>query len=108
MTFSKEDNAAWESSEVMSELEKFADEILNPSPEPYLPVEEESWEDEEEQKVDEKVELSDDVEEDLCLANDLIDNLKKIAEQLADKSNIKAAYRVERTIQELKDLLEEK
>lgn len=107
MTFSKEDNAAWENSEVMKELEKFADEILNPSPEPYLPIEEEkTWEEEEEPIV----ELSNDkeMEEDMCLANELISNLKKLAEQLADNHNIKSAYRVERTIQELKDMLEGK
>ena len=55
MTFSKEDKAAWDSSEVMRELEKLAEDVLKGTPdEAHLPImegEEESsedttWEDE--------------------------------------------------------------
>jgi len=114
MTFSREDRAIWEKSEVMQELEKFADDVLNPSAEAYQPIttdenkwEEEDWSDEK-KLVDAADELLDNsFEKEMIVANNnrLIYGLEKIAEQLADLSNIKAAYRVERTIQELKALL---
>jgi hypothetical protein len=118
MTFSKEDQAAWENSEVMRELEKLADDVLNPSPEAYQPIsiDEKSWE--EEDWVDEK-KLTDaasellgnenSFEEELKSAynNRLCLQLEKIAEWLEDKNNIKAAYKVERSIQKIKALLQE-
>lgn len=119
MTFSREDRAVWEKSEVMQELEKLADEVLSPPAEAYQPIateEEKSWEDEdwsdEEKLADaatEMLENDDSFEKELRVAynNRLLSRLEKIAEQLADQSNIKAAYRVERTIQELKALLRE-
>lgn len=120
MTFSKEDRAAWENSEIMQEFEKLAEDVLNPPAEAYQPIpekEEKAWEEEDwsdEQKlVDAAEELSnqddDSFEKELRVAYNerLLSRLEKIAEQLADKSNIKAAYRVERTIQELKTLMRE-
>lgn len=120
MTFSKEDRAAWENSEIMQEFEKLAEDVLNPPAEAYQPIpekEEKVWEEEDwsdEQKlVDTAEELSnqddDSFEKELRVAYNerLLSRLEKIAEQLADKSNIKAAYRVERTIQELKTLMRE-
>lgn len=117
MTFSKEDRAAWEDSKIMKELEKFADEILHPSNKAYEPIEEvrKDWEEEnltdEEKLVDAAEQLlkENSFEEELRIAynNQLIYKLEKLAEDLADKSNTKAAYRIERTIQELKALMRE-
>lgn len=120
MTFSKEDRAAWENSTIMQEFEKFADDVLNPPAEAYQPIaiegqktwEEEDWSDEQ-KLIDAADELlgkgNDSFEEELHIAYNkkLLYRLEKLAEQLADKSNIKAAYRVERTVQELKTLLRE-
>jgi hypothetical protein len=119
MTFSKEDQAAWENSEVMREFEKFADDVLNPTAEAYQPIategktwEEEDWSDEK-KLIDAADELlgKDDssFEEELHVAYNkkLIYGLEKLAEELVSKSNIKAAYRVERTAQKLKALLRE-
>lgn len=116
MTFSKEDRAAWNDSEVMQELEKLAD-LMDPPTEAYQPVEvnPDSWEDEnwsdEEKLVDAADELinPNSFEKEMRIAynNRLIFKLEKIAEHLADKSNIKAAYRVETAIQKLRVLLRE-
>jgi hypothetical protein len=133
MVFSKEDNSAWESSEVMRELEKMAEEVLQGTPpEAYEPIPEESWEEESEEETE-----SEELRECECapdaptiydgkvcavcggerkkeegLAEEmqaaygyaLIGKLEKLASQLAEASKIKAAYRIERTIEELKDL----
>jgi hypothetical protein len=119
MTFSKEDRAAWDNSEIMQEFEKFADDVLNPPLESYQPIsieghktwEEEDWSDEQKlvDAADELLSADDSFEEEMCVAQNkrLLYRLEKLAEQLADKSNIKAAYRVERTVQELKALLRE-
>jgi len=120
MTFSKEDQAAWENSEIMQEFERFADDVLNPPAEAYQPIsiegqktwEEEDWSDEKKliDAADELLNANDNsFEEELCVAYNkkLLYGLEKLAEQLADKSNIKAAYRVERAVQELKALLRE-
>jgi hypothetical protein len=115
MTFSREDHAAWENSEIMQELEKLADDVLNPPAEPYQPIEQ-AWEDEDddEQKLidaaDALLNEDDDAfEREMRVAHNerLISRLEKLAEWLADKQNKKAAYRVERTVQELKALLRE-
>jgi len=61
MTFSKEDKAAWLNSEVMQELEKLGESVLNgPPPEAFEPLENvaaaETWEDEDlEEKITEAV-----------------------------------------------------
>ncbi len=102
----------------MQEFEKLADEVLSPSAEPYQPIEtkeEKSWEEEnlsDEQKLidaaDELLNEDDDsFEKEMHIAyhQRLISGLEKLAEQLADQSKIKAAYRVERAVQELKALL---
>lgn len=118
MTFSKEDLAAWENSEVMQEFAKLAGDLLNPSPEPYQPIviDEKSWEEEdwanEKKLVDAAGELLGDnstFEEELKSAynNRLCFQLRKIAEWLEDKNNIKAAYKVERAIQNIQTLLQE-
>lgn len=119
MTFSKEDMAAWENSEVMRELEKIAEDVFSPSAEVYQPIkEDQSWEEEDwsdEQKITDAAsellnELDDNtIYDELREANNirLLYKLEKIGEELVDKSNIKAAYRVERSIQEIKALLRE-
>ena len=118
MTFSKEDRVVWERSEVMQELEKLADDVLNPSAEAYQPIvmgEQKAWEEEDWSDEDRLVDAADKLlnedsfEKELHVAYNerLISRLEKLAEQLADQSNIKAAYRVERTVQELKALLRE-
>lgn len=127
MTFSKEDKAAWQASEIMAELEKMAmnGEIDLPD-EAFLPVgeeedsDEEEWEDEElaKQLGTAADELSGDEEdEDVIneeeaellesLNSNLFDQISKISCELADKSNIKGAYKVERALQSIKTLLED-
>jgi hypothetical protein len=117
MTFSKEDKAAWLDSEVMRELEKFGKDVLNgPPPEAFRPLERkaEAWEDEDlEGKLAEAVEEFEkpvaSVEEEFVAAynRSLLKNIEKVAHRLSDKANIKAAYRVERSLKELKVLLRE-
>jgi len=116
MTFSKEDKAAWLDSEVMRELEKFGGDILNgPLPEAFQPLEKEAeaWEDEDlESKLVEAVEEFEkpaSVEEEFVIAHNksLLTNIEKVAHRLSDEANIKAAYRVERSLKELKTLLRE-
>jgi len=131
MTFSKEDKLAWESSEVMRELEKMADEVLQGPPlEAYEPISEETWEEEGETAESEelpececapgtptmydgkvcavcggaKKESTFGEEMQEAYSQALINGLEKIATNLAENSKIKAAYRVEQTIEELKDL----
>jgi hypothetical protein len=74
MAFSKEDKSAWESSEVMRELEKYAEEVLNgPPPEAFQPIktakdpgknlwEEEAWEEEMQEKEMHEKEMHEGVE----------------------------------------------
>jgi len=129
MSFSKEDTAAWKDSEVMRELEKLAidTDLLETEEEP-------SWEDEsDEEKLTDAVEEFSGPEEELqettselpetepketsdedlvteLLATynkNLLYNIEKLSHILADKTNIKAAYKVERTIQNIKALLED-
>jgi len=127
MTFSKEDNAAWGNSEIMQEFEKIALEadVLNgPPEEAFKPIEteekvEETWEDEndeekllsaieelgiseEEGEEDEEGDLKEELM-DLYTA-DLLTNLQKLAHELAANSKMNAAYTVERTIMEIKNL----
>lgn len=128
MAFSKEDNMAWENSEVMRELEKIADEVFEGTPiEAYEPIGEEAWEEEEVLEGPEKCECEPGTatlydgkvcalcggiknekpfEEEIQAAYSqaLIVGLEKIANNFAENSKIQAAYRVEQTISELKDL----
>jgi hypothetical protein len=110
MTFSREDRAAWENSEIMKELEKYAEDVLVPE-EPEESWEEEDWEDPEEEElidaVDEFNEPS--LEEELSIAHHkmLLVKLNRLAEHYADESNIKVAYRIERAVQNIKALLRE-
>lgn len=113
MTFSKEDKSAWSNSEVMLELEKLAKEndlLSEPSKELYEPIEIEDndkWEDED--LEDFKKALSDfeepSFEKELHIAYDkkLFSTLEKIASDFANKSNIKVAYRIESTLNKLKN-----
>jgi len=127
MSFSKEDKAAWLDSEVMKELEKVAqkDNVLEgPPPEAFEPLplekeakvtkeeEEKFWEEEEPMKrFDEALEQFEKptLVAELKTAYDkmLIENLEKIANELADGKNVKAAYRVEMALHELEDLFKE-
>lgn len=130
MTFSKEDKAAWQNSEVMRELEKIAAMGgLEVSEEAFEPIEEEEWEDEddteklvdavekfqegsegpgEELEVGEKTETEDPVDELLAAhQRNLIDAIEKLSWRLADRSRTVAAYKVERALQNIKALAEE-
>jgi len=90
----------------MNELEKSVALILKKYAD--LEVDEEVWEDEEE----EFKELAQDIvteEEDplddifASYRDDVIKNLTHIAEAMADARNIRVAYRIERTIQKLRE-----
>ena len=117
MAFSNEDKAAWLDSEVMVELEKFADEVLSgPPKEAFKPLEtgEENWEEERfEDALEEFEKPSAEVLEENSLPKDLrvayniaiINGLQKLASSFAEKSNIKVAYRIEQTVCELKDCI---
>lgn len=125
MTFSKEDKAAWMDSEVMRELEKIAMEGgLEVSEEAFQPIEEEAlWEEEDDTgKLIDAVEefqgageesetdlLTEDPVDKLLAAHqgNLVDAIQKLSWQLADKSKIKAAYKIERALQNIKALMEE-
>lgn len=110
MGFSNEDKAAWLDSEVMIELEKFADDVLS------KPSDEEGWEEENFEEALEEFEkptpelLEDidngDISKELHAAYNIaiINNLQKLASSFAKQSNIKVAYRIEQTVYELKDL----
>lgn len=130
MVFSKEDNQAWESSEVMRELEKMAAEVLEgPSIEAYEPIEEQLWEEETAVEPEELSECEcapgtptmydgkicavcgrkkkeEGFEEEMHSAYGqiLINNLEKMASNFAENSKIKVAYRIEQAIAELKEL----
>lgn len=113
MGFSNEDKAAWLDSEIMVELEKFADDVLSkPDASDEEKWEEEDFEDaleEFEKPASEVLEKVDegDISKDLHVAYNIaiINNLQKLASFFAEKSNIKTAYRIEQTICELKDCL---
>ena len=118
MGFSKEDKAAWLNSEVMVELEKFADDIFGgPPEEAFKPLEEKEWEDEDFEDALEEFEkpgpeVLKEIEEnnmtkDLRAAYNIavLNNLQKLASIFAKKSNIKTAYRIEQTVCELNDYL---
>ena len=125
MTFSKEDTAAWMNSEVMQELEKIAAVGgLDVSEEAFQPIEEETlWEEEDDteklvdaveefqkgdEESDEDVATKDPVDELLAAhQKNLVGAIEKLSWQLADKSKIKAAYKVERVLQNIKALMEE-
>lgn len=130
MVFSKEDNRAWESSEVMRELEKMAAEVLEgPSIEAYEPIEEQLWEEETSAEPEElpececapgtptmydgkicavcgrkKKEGKFEEEMHSAYGQTLINNLEKMASSFAENSKIKVAYRIEQAIAELKEL----
>lgn len=125
MSFAKEDKAAWLSSEIMQEFEKIAREqgvLDGPPPEAFLPIgkeaqpeeeEDPGWEDESQGDFEDALEEfesdANDLQSEFHLAynENLFSNLEKLAHQLAEKSNIKAAYRVEQTLFKLKDILKE-
>jgi len=128
MTFSKEDRAAWQNSEVMRELEKIAAMGgLEVSEEAFQPIEEEEWEDEDDtEKLVDAVEQfqegsegpggelgedapTEDPVDELLAAHqkNLIDAIEKLSWQLADRSRIIAAYKIERVLQNIKVLAEE-
>ena len=102
MTFSKEDKAAWNDSEVMREFEKYAEELIKDEPE----KDEDSWEEEEESFV-KSLESFEDVKsfkDELKEAYDvtLISNIEKIANKVSSE---KATYKIEMVIHKLKELL---
>jgi len=126
MTFSKEDKAAWNDSEIMQHLEKIAkrDNILNgPPKEAFQPIvaedqkedEEENekiWEEEEinpesKERTDEMV-RDEDLKKELekVYSNNLIKKLNKISGLLASNSQIQTAYRIERALNKIKEILE--
>lgn len=115
MSFSNEDKAAWLSSEIMKELEKYANDVLNgPPEEAFKPIktDENSWEEEDfEDALEEFEKPNSEVLEDLDIKKELlaaynisiINNLQKIASSFAEKSNIRTAYIIEQSVCELKD-----
>ncbi len=123
MSFSKEDLAAWNDSEVMKELEKLAkdgefDELFDDNFKPVkFDEEEDSWEDETEELIEATEEfLNEKDENDIILENkekeeleesvaSLISGLTKISYDLADNNCKNEAYMVEKTIDDLKILL---
>ena len=123
MTFSKEDKAAWNDSEIMQHLEKIAkrDNILNgPPKEAFQPIvaedqkedEEEIWEEEEinpesKERTDEMI-RDEDLKKELekVYSNNLIKKLNKISGLLASNSQIQTAYRIERALNKIKEILE--
>jgi hypothetical protein len=124
MTFSKEDKAAWMNSEVMHELEKIAlAGGLEVSEEAFQPIEEEEWEDEDDtekfvdavekfqegdEKLGEDAPTKDPIDELLAAHQKILtDAIEKLSWQLADRSRVEAAYKVERALQNIKALMEE-
>ena len=114
MTFSKEDKAAWLNSEVMRELEKLGEEVLSgPPAEAYQPIgeiEDKGWEDEspEDRLANAAEEFNEpSLKEELVIAynKSLLNGIEKVAHRLSDMANIKAAYRVEQSLKEIKALL---
>jgi hypothetical protein len=107
----------------MQEFEKIAREqdVLNgPPPEAFQPIgenkkEDESWEDEgdmgrfKEALNEFESEKPNDLKTELRMAynNNLFSSLEKLANQLIEESNIKAAYEVEQTIEKLKEIFKE-
>jgi len=122
MTFSKEDKSAWQASEIMQELEIIArNNGIDIPEEAYKPLldkeaEEKTWEEEDEnvEKLTDAVDKFEDEDKEdeekkeifSSYNKELLDNIEKISYQLADKSSIKAAYRIERVLQNIKVLLE--
>lgn len=110
MSFSKEDHAAWENCEVMMELEKYANELLEVEKE-----DEKTWEDENNIEEERLKEVATDILEEqgpldelFASYNDvLVYNLNKLAETLADNKQQKIAYKIERTIQSINDFVRE-
>ena len=117
MTFSKEDKAAWLDSEIMREFERYAGDVLNGPPvEAFQGIktgEEKVWE--EEDLEDKLVTAVDEFNEPTATATfekeihiaynkSLFKNIEKVAHSL---SNVKAVYRIERSLKELKVLLRE-
>jgi hypothetical protein len=118
MDFSIEDKVAWHNSEIMKELEKYADDVLNgPPEEAFKPIktDENSWEEEDFEDALEEFEKpnseilesteKNDMTKDLHIAYNIaiINNLQKLASNFAEKSNIRTAYRIEQTVCELRD-----
>jgi hypothetical protein len=107
-SFSYEDTRAWESSEVMRELEKIAKEEgfldLSEALQPikvYSKKEEKTWEEEPCDKIPQKNAFEDINKQHKAI----IEKIYKISCDLADNGNIKGAYRAERAISLLETLM---
>jgi hypothetical protein len=117
MPFAPEDTRVWESSEVMAEFEKIAAEtrlLDGGPPEAFQPIPEKeaaeaspSWEDDEPAEAPELPDLGRAMalKEFASRQSALLPALKKIARDLADRKNIKGAYRVERAVAELEAVM---
>jgi len=106
MVFAPEDKRAWQDSQVMLELEKIAKEydLLNgPPKEAFEPIEEESESWEEEDLPPDKL-APDKSAAFSAESGRLMANLLKLAYDLADAEETKAAYRIERALRALKDI----
>jgi len=109
MVFAPEDKRAWQNSEVMAELEKLAKEtdlLGGPPPEAFEPIseqtpEQETWEDEDAPLV---VDSSAKEAELLAIRHQLMDEIERMAHQLAEAGRIKVAYRLERALATIKDI----
>ena len=102
MTFSKEDKAAWNASEIMQEFEKIGKDLLLEKSEEN---EEKCWEDEDDEPIktleypEEKGDLKKELKE--LYNSTLISNLNKIA---AKASSEEATFKVEMVIHKIKEL----
>lgn len=113
MAFAPEDKRAWLDSEIMAEFEKVAREIdlLNGGPpEAFQPIPEKVvtqpvWEDEDisEPTDSEMVQNAELLEQNLKL----IAAIEKMAQDFADKGHIKVAYRLERALFALREIVEQ-
>lgn len=110
MVFAPEDKRAWQNSEIMAELEKVAraTNLLDnpgPPPEAFQPIPEKearSWEEEDEPLAADFGALREaELSTPRCR---LMDEIERMACQLAGAGHIKAAYRLERALAAIKDI----
>ena len=122
MPFAPEDTKVWESSEVMAEFEKIATDqnlLGGGPPEAFQPIPEKeagepapSWEEESApaELIQERAPLPP-VEQTFAMKafasqqETLLEAVKDVARGLADKGNIKGAYRAERAAAELEAII---
>ena len=117
MPFAPEDTKVWESSEVMAEFEKVAantnllgggpPEAFQPIPEKVAGVSDPdpSWEEETVSDIMPTAKYAYAIEAFASQQSAMIETVKKIARGLADKCDIKGAYRAERAVAEIETIV---